>query len=136
MKIVVGYVMTDEGRAALEWAIEEAGRQDATEIIVVHSIKGGRSMEAEEEEILTYRKELDAIEQRLTDAGIPHTIRRLIRGLTPVEDLIKVVDEEGADMIVIGIRRRSRTGKLLVGSDAQDILLRAKCPVLAVKATY
>ncbi len=134
MKIVVGYVMTDEGRAALEWAIEEAGRHDDTEIVVVHSIKGGRRMEVEEEEILTYRKELDAIEQRLTDAGISHTIRRLIRGLTPVEDLIKVVDEEGADMIVIGIRRRSRTGKLLVGSDAQDILLRANCPVLGVKA--
>jgi nucleotide-binding universal stress UspA family protein len=134
MKIVVGYVMTDEGRAALEWAIEEAGRHDDTEIVVVHSIKGGRSMEVEQEEILTYRRELDTIEQRLTDAGIPHTIRRLIRGLTPVEDLIKVVDEERADIIVIGIRRRSRTGKLLVGSDAQDILLRANCPVLGVKA--
>jgi len=135
MKIVVGYVMTDEGRAALEWAVEEAKRHD-TEIVVVHSIKGGRSMEAEEEEILAHRKELDKIEQRLTEAGIPHVIRRLIRGLSPAEDLIQVVSEEGADMIVIGLRRRSRTGKLLVGSNAQEILLNANCPVLAVKATY
>jgi len=135
MKIVVGYVMTDEGRAALEWAVEEAKRHD-TEIVVVHSIKGGRSMEAEEEEILAHRKELDMIEQRLTEAGIPHVIRRLIRGLSPAEDLIQVVSEEGADMIVIGLRRRSRTGKLLVGSNAQEILLNANCPVLAVKAKY
>jgi nucleotide-binding universal stress UspA family protein len=60
----------------------------------------------------------------------------LIRGLSPADDLTRVVSEEGADMIVIGLRRRSRTGKLLVGSNAQDILLNANCPVLAVKARY
>lgn len=135
MKLVVGYVNTPEGKAALEWAIEEAHRC-GSEIVVVHSIKGGGSWEAEEEEILTYRKELDGIEQRLTEEGIPHVIRRLIRGLTPAEDLVRVVAEEEADMIVIGLRRRSRTGKLLVGSDAQDILMSAQCPVLAVKAEY
>lgn len=135
MKMVVGYVNTPEGKAALQWAIDEAGRHGG-EIVVAHSIKGGGSWESEEEEILTYRKELDAIEQRLTDAGIPHLIRRLIRGLTPAEDLTKVVEEEGADMIIIGLRRRSRAGKLLVGSDAQDILMSAECPVLAVKADY
>jgi len=61
-------------------------------------------------------------------------VRRLIRGLSPAEDLVAVVSEEGADMIVIGIRRRSRTGKLLLGSDAMEILLLAECPVLGVKA--
>jgi nucleotide-binding universal stress UspA family protein len=135
VKLVVGYVNTPEGKAALEWAIADS-RRCGSEVVVVHSIKGGGSWEAEEEEILTYRKELDQIEERLTTEGIPHVIRRLIRGLTPAEDLNEVVKEEGADMIVIGIRRRSRTGKLLVGSDAQDILLTARCPVLAVKADY
>ena len=133
MKIVVGYVITDESKAALEWAIEQA-RRSGDEIVVVHSIRGGGSAEAEEAEVLTYRAELDAIERRLTDEGIPHTVRRLIRGLTPAEDLAKVVAEEGADMIAIGLRRRSRTGKLLMGSDAQEILLTAECPVVGVKA--
>jgi len=133
MKIVVGYVMTDESRAALEWAIEDS-RRHGSHLVVVHSIRGGGSIEAEEQEVLAYRKELDAIELRLTDEGIPHTVRRLIRGLSPAEDLVAVVSEEGADMIVIGIRRRSRTGKLLLGSDAMEILLLAECPVLGVKA--
>jgi len=133
MKIVVGYVMTDESRAALEWAIRQAERGD-THIVVTHSIKGGGSMQAEQEEILSYRKELDAIEQRLNDAGIPHNTRRLIRGLSPAEDLAQVVVEEKADLLAIGIPEQSRVGKLLMGSDAQEILLTAPCPVLAVKA--
>lgn len=134
MKIVVGYVMTDESKAALDWAIRQAERGD-THIVVTHSIRGGGSMDAEQEEVLTYRKELDAIERRLTDAGIPHTTRRLIRGLTPAEDLAQVVTEEEADLLAIGIREQSRVGKLLMGSDGQEILLTAPCPVVAVKAT-
>ncbi len=118
MKIVVGFTTADESRAALEWAIAEANRH-GSEIVVVHSMAGGGGPEAEAQEVLKYRKELDEIERLLTDAGIPHTIRRLIRGLSPAEDLTKVVSEEGADMIAIGIRRRSRTGKLLMGSNTR-----------------
>lgn len=135
MKIVVGFTVADESRAALEWAIGEA-RLHGTEIVVVHSIRGGGDPTAEKKEVLLYRQELDQIERRLTDEGIPHVVRRLIRGMSPAEDLVQVVKEEGADMIAIGIRRRSRTGKLLVGSDAQEILLLADCPVIAVKAGY
>ena len=133
MKIVVGYVMTDESRAALDWAVDQTKRGD-TEVVVVHSIRGGGSLEAEQEEVLAYREELNAIEKRLTGEGIPHVVRRLIRGLTPAEDLVQVVKEEQADMIAIGLRQRSRTGKLLMGSDAMEILLLAECPVVGVKA--
>jgi nucleotide-binding universal stress UspA family protein len=133
MKIVVGYVMTDESKAALDWAVDQTKRGD-TEVVVVHSIRGGGSLEAEQEEVLAYREELNAIEKRLTEEGVPHVVRRLIRGLTPAEDLAQVVKEEQADMIAIGLRQRSRTGKLLMGSDAMEILLLAECPVVGVKA--
>jgi len=133
MKIVVGFTMSDESRAALEWAVAEA-EQHGAEIVIVHSIRGGGDWQAEESEILVYRPELDEIERRLTSAGIPHTVRRLIRGMSPAQDLVRVVAEERADMIAIGIRRRSRTGKLLMGSSAQEILLLADCPVVAIKA--
>ncbi len=70
----------------------------------------------------------------LEEKGLEHEIRSLVRGNDPAEDLIAVAEAESADFIVIGLRRRSPVGKLILGSNAQRILLDAGCPVLAVKA--
>jgi nucleotide-binding universal stress UspA family protein len=37
-------------------------------------------------------------------------------------------------MLVIGLRRRTAVGKLIMGSMAQEILMSISCPILAVKA--
>lgn len=47
--------------------------------------------------------------------------------------VLQAAGEHEAELIVIGIRRRSPVGKALLGSAAQDILLAADCPVLGVK---
>lgn len=130
-KIVVGFIRSPEGEAALNTAIEEAKLRDA-QLIVVHSMYGGRR--EDEAEVLAYRQELDAVDARLKDAGINHTMHEYVRGLSPAEDLTRAAKEEDADMIVIGLRRRTATGKFLLGSNAQEILLDADCAVLAVKA--
>jgi nucleotide-binding universal stress UspA family protein len=52
------------------------------------------------------------------------------RGNDPAEDLVDVANA----LIVNGLRRRSLVGRLLMGSNAQQILLTADCPVQAVKA--
>ena len=75
------------------------------------------------------------VDGQLDEAGIPHSLHYLARGNSPSEDLVKVASEEGAEMIIIGLRRRSPVGKALMGSNAQSILLEADCPVLAVKAS-
>jgi nucleotide-binding universal stress UspA family protein len=47
--------------------------------------------------------------------------------------VLSVAEEVSADLVVIGLRRRTPVGKLLMGSVAQRILLGAECAVLAVK---
>ena len=48
------------------------------------------------------------------------------------DELLDLAGELDAELIVIGLRRRSAVGKLLLGSAAQNVLLNATVPVLAV----
>lgn len=131
MAVVVGYVPTAEGRAALRKAAEEC-RLRNTRLVVINSNRGGKDLDAEE--AIRYEQELAAVEAELDELGISHEVRQLVRGLEPAEDLIAVAEEVSAEFIVIGLRRRTPVGKLILGSNAQRILLDAPCPVLAVKA--
>ncbi len=131
MAIVVGFVPTNEGRAALRRAAEEA-RLRSTRLVVINSNRGGKDLAADE--AARYDAELETVKRELAEAGVDHEVRQLVRGLEPVEDLIAVAEETGADLIVIGLRRRTPVGKLILGSNAQRVLLDAPCPVLAVKA--
>lgn len=81
-----------------------------------------------------FQTELDAVGQQLREAGLTFEVRSLARGRLPSEDIVEVAEDLAAEMIVIGVRRRSAVGKLILGSHAQQILLDASCPVLAVKA--
>ena len=47
----------------------------------------------------------------------------------------QAADDFDASLIVVGLTDRTRTGKYLLGSDAQEVLLGAKCSVLAVKVS-
>ncbi|MDN5790647.1 MAG: universal stress protein [Micrococcales bacterium] len=131
MAIVVGYVATKEGRAALKRAAEECVLRQA-KLVVVSSHRGGRDFDADE--AMRFEAELRRVEEVLDERGIEHEVRQLVRGNDPADDLIAVAAEVSADFIVIGLRRRSPVGKLFLGSNAQRILLDASCPVLAVKA--
>jgi nucleotide-binding universal stress UspA family protein len=116
--IVVGYSAKPEGMAALRTAIVEARRRDAR-LIVVHTSPA---------------EELAALTEELDSAGLPYEIRQAPDELDPADEVISAADSSKADFIVIGLRRRSPVGKLLLGSNAQRVLLDASCPVLAVKA--
>lgn len=127
MKIIAGFLRSPEGRAALDRAIDEAKLRDA-ELVVIHTARD------DAHEVTEYQAEFEQVEQRLAFEEITASIRDYARGNSPSEDLLQAVKDEGADLVVIGVRRRSPVGKLLLGSNAQDILLHADCAVLAVKA--
>lgn len=118
MAIVVGHLGTPEGREALVAAVSEA-RQREKPLLVVSAGSAPAS------------EELDALVARLDDAGVEH---RIVPGTGDLaEDLVRTAAEQDGELIVIGLRRRSPVGKLILGSGAQRILLESPCPVLAVK---
>jgi len=128
--IVVGFIRSPEGDAAVDAAVEEVRRRGGR-LVLVHSAKGG---DLDAETVVADRDALEALESRLRGDGIEVVVRDFARGNEPAEDLVEVAESEQAALIVIGLRRRSPVGKLLLGSNAQQILLKADCPVLAVKA--
>lgn len=128
--IVVGYAPTDTGELALDRAIEEAKIRDAR-LVVVLSMWGGRRTGLEEVE--QARQAFAAAEDRLKAEGVTFDLRELVRGKSPAQDLAHLAEEEKAALLVIGYRHRTKSGKYFLGSDAQDILLAAPCPVLLVR---
>ena len=129
--IVVGFVDRPEGHAALERAIAEASRR-GVRLVVAHGrpeaagIGSGRVPDPDESAAhLGLALAETTVEYEVVDVAVTDSY---------AEALVALADDTAADMIVIGLRRRSPVGKLVLGSNAQRILLDAPCPVLAVKA--
>lgn len=131
MNIITGYRISPEGRAAVDRAVEEA-RLRGGRVIIVHSMRGGERDEVSQ--VLDRRDRFEELKEQLANSGVDHEFVEFARGNSPADDLLEIARERGAAMIVIGIRHRSPVGKLILGSNAQEILLAAECPVLAVKS--
>lgn len=140
MNIVIGYTDRPESRAALERAIEEAEARQATLHIVQLPTRGlsESASQAKEwhDDLQELRQRGAELEERLRARGIDaHYDLVVDPSQTPSHDLLTFAKERSADLIVIGLRRRSPVGKVVLGSVSQKILLGADCPVLAVKAS-
>jgi nucleotide-binding universal stress UspA family protein len=126
--IVAGYLPTPEGNAALEaaktWALASRAR-----LIVVNT---GRNGDYSHPNFATAR-DMDAIDAELTEADLDHEVLQPTDGRSAAETILGIAVSESADLVVIGLRRRSPFGKLVTGSTAQQILLDAPCAVLSVK---
>ena len=127
--ILVGYVPTPEGRAALRAAIEEAVLREEP-LHLLNTARGDAVLDprfASDEDLAEVRRQLEA-------SGVAFEVEHRISGNDAADDVTAAVERLGASLVVIGLRRRSQTGKLIFGSAAARILLEAPCRVLAVKA--
>lgn len=129
MTIVLGYVPTPAGRAALDAAIVEA-RLRETDLVVVNTTRADRLVDPR----YAQDGEVDELAATLAGSGVRHEVRRFATERLVAEELLDVVAETAAQMLVIGLRRRSPVGKLVLGSAASAVLHDSPCPVLAVKA--
>ena len=130
MKILVGYDGSNVAKEAIALAAMHANAFKA-EIILVRSMVGGPEVLRKEFE--EAENNLDYEKNNLLDKKIPCKPILSVRGLEAGEDLVQLADEHKAEEIIIGVRRRSKVGKLIFGSTAQYVVLNASCPVVTVK---
>jgi nucleotide-binding universal stress UspA family protein len=125
--IVVGYTADRFGKAALEHGITEA-KLRGTNLVVINSTRG----DALADPAFAQPGEVHDVEQHLNDCGVEFELAQPV-GVDTVDELLKAMDRDDAELLVIGIRHRSPVGKLLLGSVSQQLLLECPKPVLAVK---
>lgn len=128
MTVLIGYVPTPVGEAALAAGVAEAAAH-GDDVVILNSPRRGSTVDASligpEVEA---RMVADAAEQ-----GVSASVDHADHGPDIVDAFTTVVERTGARLVVIGLRRRSPVGKLVMGSDAQRLLLELDAPVLAVK---
>jgi nucleotide-binding universal stress UspA family protein len=130
MKIVVGYDGSDAANEALNVAKKHARAFDGR-IYVITSLVGGTEESAEE--IIKVRSQLENAVKSIQKEGIPCEEHLLIRGMEPGEDIVQFAEDHQADEIIIGVIKKSKVQKFLLGSNAQYVILHSPCMVVAVK---
>lgn len=129
MTIVVAYVPRPEGQAALDKGIEIAKRRNE-HLVVVNASPGG----SKEDPSLADVQDFERVQELLDGSGLNAELKQYVRGKNAVQEIEDLVESSQASLLIIGLRKRSAVGKLILGSVAQDLLLSVSCPVLAVKA--
>lgn len=130
MKILVGYDGSAPSEEALRLARQHAVKFSAT-VDVVTSME--RRAGNQQDEIEAAKHGLGLAESLFAKENIPCKSHLLIRGMSPGEDLVEFAKDNKVDEIIVGVKRRSKVGKLLLGSTAQYVILNADCPVVSVK---
>jgi nucleotide-binding universal stress UspA family protein len=129
MTILVAYVPRPEGEAALDKGIEIAKRRDEHLLVVNASPGGGKADPSAVDGDAAER-----VQNILKNSGLNAEFKQLVRGKNAVDEIEALVDSMRVSVLIIGLRKRSAVGKLIMGSVAQELLLSVSCPVLAVKA--
>jgi len=127
MTVVIGYVPNQYGEAALHLALQEAASRQLR-VIVVNVSRGDASVDKK----FVDQQALTDLDERLTAAGVDHQVHQAV-AVDVADEIVRVAEQNHAELVVIGIRPRSSVGKALMGSVAQRVIMDAPCPVLTVR---
>ena len=128
MTVVVGYAANAEGEAALRHGTAEAvvRSEDLVVVFTSRSDFGVDSSSSEEEQLARLGEALEV-------SGVAHEVVHVARRRDAADEILAAVESHHASLVVMGLKRRSPLGKLLLGSNVQRVLLEADCPVVVVK---
>jgi len=133
MKILVGFDGSNTAEDAIAYSMVQAKAFDAR-VFVVNCVAQSHEVKSKDmDRMANADSELTRVQEAMKNDGIPCETRLLVDDVSPGERLVQFAKENDIDMIVMGIRRRSKIGKLLMGSTAQYVILEAHCPVITVK---
>jgi nucleotide-binding universal stress UspA family protein len=130
MKFLVGYNSSPSSRRALSLACEHAKLVDAM-VYVATSLAGGQTETTKD--IQTAEEQLAAVKTFMDKMGVQYETFQLARGLSPGEDIVKFAEDNAIDHVFLGVEKRSRTSKIILGSTAQYVILKGPCPVTTTK---
>jgi nucleotide-binding universal stress UspA family protein len=130
MKILVGYDRSKASEDALNLALQHA-RAFGAEVHIMTSLVQGAALK--KEDIDKAEAQLEKVRKPFKAADIECEVHTSVSYQSPGEDMVRFAKDKAVDQIVIGVRRRSKVGKLVTGSTAQYVILNAPCPVLSVK---
>lgn len=130
MKILVGYNGGEVGTRALNLARDYARAMGAS-VVIITSMQGGSS--ETEKDIQEVAKGLEYARKIMDNAGLECTVSQSVRGLSPGEDLVNYAQEKKMDHIFLGIKKKSRAQKIILGSTSRFVILKAHCPVTTIK---
>jgi len=128
--MLVGYDGSRVAADAIKMARKYA-KAVAAHVELVTSMESGT--ESNVQKIREAEKNLEYAQGLFKKDAIACETHLLIRGLSSGEALVQFARENEIDLIIVGVRRRSKVGKILLGSTAQYVILNAPCPVLTVK---
>ncbi len=128
MTILIGFVPTPAGEAALAAGLAEAARS-GEDVVILNSPRRGATVDAD----LIGEDVAEDLLAKASAQGVAARVDHADHGSDIVDTFEALVERTDARMVVLGLRRRSPVGKFLLGSDVQRLLLELKVPVLAVK---
>ncbi|MFZ1987100.1 MAG: universal stress protein [Desulfatitalea sp.] len=131
MKLMVGYNGSPAAQRDLALACKHAKADANALVYVVASLEGGSTETLQD--IQNAEEKLQGAKDLLLKAHVACETVQLARGLAPGEDLVKFAEDNAVDHIYLGVEKKSRTRKILLGSTAQFVILRGPCPVTTTK---
>jgi nucleotide-binding universal stress UspA family protein len=131
MKILVGYDQSNLGKEALKLARERAKSYEAS-IEVVFVMAQNRELEYPDIQKIEDKLKRE-VKNILIGNNTPYETRLMIANLNPGEGLVEFAKQNKIDEIIIGVKRKSKVGKIFFGSTAQHVILNASCPVVTIK---
>ena len=131
MKILVCYDGSNVAKDAIALARNHAEVFGAS-LLIVKALPQSHELAYED-----IQKEEASLEGEAKDIlekyDIAYETHAIVTNLSAGEEIIDFAGRNEVDEIVIGIRKRSKVGKLVFGSTAQYVILNASCPVVSVR---